>query len=100
MGVYLTGLALIAVVSWFVARPFLEGWEEEDVGASGGGSPDEEENVWRKQKNEALAAIREAEFDFHLGKLSEADYREMRRGLEARALEAMRALEGEGRDRD
>ncbi|MGH7819127.1 MAG: hypothetical protein ACREQ9_05080 [Candidatus Binatia bacterium] len=93
--IYLAGLVLIAAVSWAVASPFFEeepaerGLPEAPAGSR-----------WRKQKDEALAAIRDAEFDFHLGKLSETDYREMRRQLEARALEAMRALEGESRDHD
>ena len=57
-------------------------------------SPREER--WRKQKEEALAAIKEAEFDFHLGKLSDQDYRRLRARLEAEALEAMGVLEGRG----
>ena len=41
-----------------------------------------------------VAAIREAEFDYHLEKLSAEDYRELRRHLEGQGLEVIRALEG------
>ena len=39
------------------------------------------------------AAIRDAEFDLHLGKLSAEDYGELRARLEAQALEAMAEME-------
>ena len=88
---YVAGLGLIAVVAWGVAGPLfalpllpLPALE----------SPREER--WRKQKEEALAAIKEAEFDFHLGKLSDQDYRQLRARLEAQALEAMGVLERRG----
>jgi hypothetical protein len=41
-----------------------------------------------------VAAIRGAEFDRHLEKLSAEDYRELRRHVEAQGLEVIRALEG------
>ena len=85
------GLVLIAAVAWAVAsplfqppRPLLPGRE-----------PLRDER-WRKQKEEALAAIREAEFDLHLGKLSDEDYRQLRARLERQALEAMTVLERRG----
>jgi len=98
IAVYVTGLLLIAVVALAVADPFFH--EHGDVDGTREGSVPGEEN-WRRQKNEAIAGIREAEFDFHLGKLSESDYRDLRRRLEAEALEAIHALEGDvGRDHD
>jgi hypothetical protein len=89
LAIYLTGLVLIAAVSAAVAMPFFRATDEplpEDA-------PPERER-WRRRKDEALAGIREAEFDFHLGKLSEADYASLRRRLEAEAVEAIHALEG------
>lgn len=59
--------------------------------ASAGESPGSER--WRRRKEEALAAIRDAEFDLHLGKLSAEDYGELRARLEAQALEAMAEME-------
>jgi hypothetical protein len=87
--VYFAGLLLIAAVAWTVASPLFASprpllAERE--------SPRDER--WRKQKEEALAAIKEAEFDLHLGKLSNDDYRHLRARLERQALEAMAVLEG------
>lgn len=89
MSIYFTGLILVAAVSWFVATPFLRTARPE-----GRLVAEPEKNRWQKRKEEALAAIKEAEFDFHLGKLSESDYHEMRRRLEVQALQAIEALEG------
>jgi hypothetical protein len=87
--VYVAGLLLIAAVAWAAASPL---FTPPTVGNSTpAGSPQAER--WRHQKDEALAAIKDAEFDFQLGKLSEHDYRELRARLEAQALEAMAALE-------
>lgn len=91
LAIYLTGLLLIGVVSWAVAIPFFR--PVRGLRSSGN---DDDGSRWQKRKDEALAAIRDAEFDFHLGKLSESDYKEMRRRLEGEALEAMRALSGHG----
>jgi hypothetical protein len=43
------------------------------------------------------AAIREAELDYRMGKLSDDDLQTMRTRFENQALEAMAALEKEGR---
>ena len=44
----------------------------------------------------ALLALRDVEYDYHTGKLDEADYRATKRHLSAEALAAMKALEEEG----
>ena len=88
LAVYLVGLLLIAAVAWAAASPFFAPAE--------GPTPEEESTRHarlRRQKNEALAGIRDAEFDHELGKLSEDDYRELRERLEAEALAAMTELE-------
>ena len=87
--VYVAGLLLIAAVAWAAASPLFAPPAASDSTAAK--SPQRER--WRRQKDEALAAIKDAEFDFQLGKLSEHDYRELRARLEAQALEAMAALE-------
>lgn len=87
--VYLAGLGLIAAVAWAAASPLLK--PPRSVRAADE-SPDDER--WRRRKEEALAAIRDAEFDHRLGKLSAEDYRELRARLEMQALEAMAVLEG------
>ena len=90
---YLAGLLLVGASAWAVARPFL--------GALGAADPsrptDSPRMPWQRRKEEALAAIRDAEFDFQLGKLSETDYRDLRQRLEQSALEAMNVLERGGK---
>ena len=90
--VYLAGLLLIAAVAWAAASPLLK--PRGASPASAGESPGAER--WRRRKDEALAAIRDAEFDLHLGKLSAEDYGELRARLEAQALEAMAEMERGG----
>jgi hypothetical protein len=87
--VYLAGLLLIAAVAWAAASPLLKPHAAERT--ADGESPGSER--WRRRKDQALAAIRDAEFDLHLGKLSAEDYGELRARLEAQALEAMAELE-------
>jgi hypothetical protein len=89
--VYFAGLLLIAAVAWAAARPLLM-----PARSRRGVEEDPEEERWRRRKEEALAAIRDAEFDLHLGKLSAEDYRELRVRLEAQAVEAMTELERRG----
>ena len=89
--VYFVGLVVIAAAAWAVASPLFvppRPWLAERE------TPGDER--WRKQKEEALAAIREAEFDLHMGKLSDDDYRQLRTRLERQALEAMTVLERRG----
>ncbi|MFN8545443.1 MAG: hypothetical protein U0807_14710 [Candidatus Binatia bacterium] len=92
LAVFVLGLVLIVSVSIFVAAPLFG--PAEPLGAPG--DPGERER-WERQKRQALAAIREAEMDHEMGKLSDDDLRGMRAKFEAEALEAMAALEGERR---
>ena len=62
-------LAVAVVV--FVARPFL-----------------------REERDRALAALKELEFDHRTGKVSDEDYRAQVGPLRRRAAEVLRALEG------
>jgi len=86
--VYVVGLVLIAAVAWAAASPL---FAASQAGPAEEVSPRTERLL--RQKNEALGAIKDAEFDFQLGKLSETDYRQLRGRLEAQALEAIAALE-------
>ena len=55
---------------------------------------------WERQKRQALAAIKEAELDHRMGKLSDEDLGAMRARFEAQALEAMAALDRRGSRRE
>ena len=86
---YLSGLLLVGAVAVFVAAPLFNP-ESEPHGS------EEQENQttrWEKQKADAYAALKEAEFDQQMGKLIEEDYRILREKYEARALEALAQLD-------
>lgn len=48
----------------------------------------------REEKRRLLRAINELKFDFEMGKLSEADFTEVKQTYELRAVEVMRQLDG------
>jgi cytochrome c-type biogenesis protein CcmI len=85
--VYLASALIVLGVALFVAAPL------------GGGIVNprraDADEAQRLEHERALAVqgLRELEFDREMGKLSEADYRSLRAGLEQRALAAMGALE-------
>lgn len=63
----------------------------------------EQTELFEREKNVALLAIREAEFDLAMGKLSDEDYAALRGVYEERALGALGELDAiqqnEGEDR-
>jgi hypothetical protein len=85
---YLAGLVTIAVVAVAVAAPLLQSRQSTPRAAVG----DPERYRLEKEKELAYAAIKEAEFDYEMGKLSPEDYGALRAKYEARALSALAAL--------
>jgi hypothetical protein len=85
MSAVVSGLAVVIVLA-FVGWPFLRA-----------PSPREREgdslSPLERQKQEALTAIKEAEFDLRMGKLSQADYAGLEQRFRRQALEAIAALE-------
>ena len=86
---YLTGLLFIGSIAAFVAFPLLSPSEEQDSPAE----PESQTTRWEKQKADAYAALKEAEFDLQMGKLTAADHQLLREKYEARALEALAQLD-------
>ena len=87
-------LAVVAVV--FVARPFLR---EPAPASDRHDEPDELERrrlELTEERDRALAALKELEFDHRTGKISDDDYRELVGPLRRRAAETLRALEVRG----
>src|SRR6184192_3642105 len=84
-------LAVLAVV--FVARPFLR------EPAPGSDRLDEPGELERRrlelveERDRALSALKELEFDHRTGKVSDGDYRELVGPLRRRAAETLRALD-------
>jgi hypothetical protein len=86
---------LVVVCVVFVARPFLRdpvGAEERPTDAD---SVEQERLRLLEERDRALAALKELEFDHRTGKVSDADYRELLGPLRRRAGETLRALEHE-----
>ena len=84
-------LAVAAVV--YVARPFLR---EPDPTDDRLGEPDELERrrlTLVEERDRALAALKELEFDHRTGAVSDEDYRALVGPLRRQAAEALRALE-------
>jgi hypothetical protein len=73
---------------WFVARPFL--------GRGGGettADPAPERLALEEERDRALAALKELEFDHRTGKVSDEDYRAMVGELRRSAADALKALD-------
>ena len=96
-GVELAAVVLAAVFAaacvLFVARPFLR-----DPVVGGDALPDLTEDERERlrlaeERDRALAALKELEFDHRTGKVSDTDYREQVGPLRREAAEAIRALE-------
>jgi hypothetical protein len=86
---YISGLVLISAIAMFVAAPLFKPERESERS----GAREDQAARWEKQKTDAYAAIKEAEFDQQMGKLTEEDYRLLREKYEARALEALAQLD-------
>jgi hypothetical protein len=88
---FAAALAVVAVV--FVARPFLR----EPAPASDRLdelAPEARQRLaLAEERDRALAALKELEFDHRTGKVSDEDYRAQVGPLRRRAAEALRALE-------
>ena len=85
---YLTGLLFIGAIASFVASPLFTPEEREPARET-----DPMFTHWEKQKTEAYSAIKEADFDLQMGKLTQEDYQSLREKYEARALEALAHLD-------
>jgi cytochrome c-type biogenesis protein CcmI len=89
MLITLIGLVLVVATAAALAWPLLSEPERDLVDAL---APDPRARL-TSEKEAALAAIREADFDHETGKLSAEDYATLRAELEERALRAITALD-------
>ena len=84
-------LAVLAVV--FVARPFLREPAPASDRLDEPGELERRRLELAEERDRALAALKELEFDHRTGKVSDADYQELVGPLRRRAAETLRALE-------
>lgn len=85
------GLLIVVAAAFFIAWPLIVA--SGDDGARTAGAGDAAESSPQHDKDLALTAIRDADFDHRTGKLSDEDYAALRGELEERALRAMAALD-------
>ena len=90
-------LAVLAVLA--VARPFLREPAPANDALNEPGELERRRLTLTEERDRALAALKELEFDHRTGKISDDDYRSLVGPLRRRAAEALRALEprAEGR---
>jgi len=84
-------LALVAVA--FVARPFLREPAPASDRLDELGEPERRRLQLAEERDRALGALKELEFDHRTGKVSDDDYGRQVGPLRQRAAEALRALE-------
>jgi hypothetical protein len=86
---YLAAILIVAAVALFVAAPLSEGFPRRRR------STNLQLELERLEHERGLAVqgLRELEFDHEMGKLDDADYRELKATLEARAFAAMGAID-------
>jgi hypothetical protein len=84
-------LAVLAVA--FVARPFLKEPEPASDRLDELSDLERRRLELAEERDRALAALKELEFDHRTGKVSDNDYRELVGPLRRRAAETLRALE-------
>ncbi len=89
---YAVGLLFVGMVAVFVALPLLTAGTSLRQASSPEDHADQAAR-WEKQKTDAYAAIKEAEFDKQMGKLTEEDYQLTQRKYETRAVEALTQLD-------
>jgi hypothetical protein len=84
-------LAVVCVV--LVARPFLRDPSPASDRLDEPGELERRALALAEERDRALAALKELEFDHRTGKVSDEDYRDQVGPLRRRAAEALRALE-------
>ncbi len=89
MAFYVAAFLIVWGVALFVAAPLSGG-----LRARAKRTREEVElDHWEHEHALAVQGLRELEFDREMGKLSDADYESLKASLEARALQAMSAIE-------
>jgi hypothetical protein len=89
----LLALALALACVLFVARPFLRDPAPSNDSLADPPAAERERARLAEERDRALSALKELEFDHRTGKISDADYRELVGSLRQQAAETLRGLE-------
>jgi hypothetical protein len=87
------GVLLAAIAVLLVALPFLREPVAADDRLDAADAADDERRALVEERDRALAALKELEFDHRTGKIGDADYRELVGPQRQAAAKALRALE-------
>jgi hypothetical protein len=87
------GAVLACACVLYVALPFLREPDPTEDRLNDPGALEKRALELAEEKDRALAALKELEFDHRTGKVSDEDYRELVGPLRVRVAEALRALE-------
>ncbi len=87
------GAVLACACALFVALPFLREPDPAEDRLDEPGALEKRALELAEERDRALAALKELEFDHRTGKISDVDYRELIGPLRVRVAEALRALE-------
>ncbi len=93
----LLGIVLAAAVVLVVALPFLREPTVEDDRLDAPGEDEERRLALVEERDRALAALKELEFDHRTGKIGDEDYRELVGPLRQAVAAALRAIERDRR---
>ena len=91
------GVVLAVACVLLVARPFLREPAPQHDRLDEPGTKEQERVALEEERDRALGALKELEFDHRTGKVSDEDYRELVGPLRRRAAETLRALEDKPR---
>jgi hypothetical protein len=89
----IVGVVLAIVCVALVAAPFLREPDTKDDRLVGPDELEQRRLALSEERDRALAALKELEFDHRTGKVSDEDYRASVGPLRRRAAEALRALD-------
>jgi hypothetical protein len=87
------GVVLAVACVLLVARPFLRDPAPKHDSLDEPGPREQERVALEEERDRALGALKELEFDHRTGKVSDEDYRAQVGPLRRRAAEALRALD-------
>jgi hypothetical protein len=87
------GIAVAVAAVLLVALPFLREPDAPDDALVRPGELEQRHLALSEERDRALAALKELEFDHRTGKVSDEDYRELVGPLRRHAADALRALE-------
>lgn len=87
---------ITALALGFVGLPLFRERKQDDIRELDGLDPNPEEDRLLSQKDTAINAIRELEFDYAVGNLSDEDYKELKEKYERRAIAVLKTLDEVG----